>query len=142
MFGQGAAQGQEFLTRVDGAENLAPDLLRRLHLAGDLVGPFVRNVASGTARAHPRAVGVGDRRLELREHVVLHLVTAHAELLGIAGLERCIEATPEDDTTDESSDGEYSEAQMLAGSAEGVPEPSDESGDAHGSMLLRGLDAD
>src|SRR6185369_6206900 len=35
---------EELLARVDGAENLAPDLLRGLHLAGDLVGPVVRDV--------------------------------------------------------------------------------------------------
>src|SRR6187549_4174543 len=31
---------EKFLARIDGAEELAPDLFRRLHLAGDLVRPF------------------------------------------------------------------------------------------------------
>ena len=44
---------EELAARVDGAEDLAPDFLRGLHLAGDLVGPFVRDVAVGTGGATP-----------------------------------------------------------------------------------------
>ena len=47
---------QELLPGVDRAEDLAPDFLRGLHLAGDLVGPVVRNVAVGAGRADARAV--------------------------------------------------------------------------------------
>ena len=43
---------QEFLARIDGSEKLAPHFLRGLHLARDFVGPFVRNMAIGTVRAH------------------------------------------------------------------------------------------
>src|SRR5215831_9097827 len=43
---------EEFFAGIDGAENLAPDFLRRLHLARDLVGPVVGNVTVGTAGAH------------------------------------------------------------------------------------------
>ena len=42
---------EELLPCVDRAEDLAPDFLRRLHLAGDLVGPLVRHVAVGTTGA-------------------------------------------------------------------------------------------
>ena len=45
----------ELLLRVDGAEDLAPDLLGGLHLAGDLVGPVVRHVAVGADRRARRS---------------------------------------------------------------------------------------
>src|SRR5262249_18613183 len=48
---------EEFFARVDVAEQLAPDLLRRLHLARDLVGPVVRHVAVRTCRTYAGTVG-------------------------------------------------------------------------------------
>src|SRR5918993_3995605 len=39
--GEVLAHGQELVARVDGPEDMTPDLLRSLHLAGDLVGPLV-----------------------------------------------------------------------------------------------------
>src|SRR5690348_8851463 len=54
---------QEFLSCVDRAEDLAPDLFRRLHLAGDLVGPIMWNVAVWTTGADARAVGEVRRAL-------------------------------------------------------------------------------
>ena len=46
----------ELLADVDGAEQMSPDFLRRLHLARDLVGPVVRNVAIRAACADAGAV--------------------------------------------------------------------------------------
>src|SRR5678815_5684514 len=51
----------ELLARADRAEDLAPHFLRRLHLACDLVGPVVRNVAVGALGAHAAAIGEVDR---------------------------------------------------------------------------------
>ena len=36
---------EKFIARIDSAEYLAPDFLRSLHLAGDLVCPVVRHMA-------------------------------------------------------------------------------------------------
>src|SRR5689334_333991 len=46
----------ELLPRVDGAENLAPHLLRGLDLAGDLERPVVRHVAVRAGRSHTAAI--------------------------------------------------------------------------------------
>src|SRR5687767_7125777 len=46
---------EELLARVDRAEEPAPHLLRRLHLARHLVGPVVRHVAVGADRAYAGA---------------------------------------------------------------------------------------
>src|SRR5690606_105383 len=59
---------EELLAGIDGAENLAPDLLGGLHLARDLVGPVVRDMAVRAGGAHAGAVGVVDRGLQLLEH--------------------------------------------------------------------------
>ena len=42
----------KFVARVDGAEQVSPDFLRRLHLAGDLVGPVVRHMTVRATGAH------------------------------------------------------------------------------------------
>src|SRR5687767_3913280 len=60
----------ELLLGADGAEDLAPHLLRRLHLARELVGPVVRHMAIRARGAHAGAVGVVDGGLELREDVL------------------------------------------------------------------------
>ena len=117
---------EELLARVDRAEDLAPDLLGGLHLAGDLVGPVVRHVAVGTGRAHPRAVGVVDRRLHLLEDVVAHLVAAGAEGLGVGQLERGVEAAPEDDAHHEAAEGQEPEAVVHARTADRRPGAGDE----------------
>src|SRR5262249_51593112 len=96
----------ELLPRVDRPEDLAPYFLRRLHLARDLGGPVVRNVAVRALGPHARAVGEVNRALELRVDVVAHLVAAGAEDLGIRELERRVERAPEDDAGDERADDE------------------------------------
>jgi integrase len=63
VLGQLTPHGNELVARVDGAEELAPDFLGCLHLAGDLVRPLVGDVAIGTGRPHARAVREVDRRL-------------------------------------------------------------------------------
>ena len=42
----------KFFTGIDGAEQVAPNFLRRLHLARDLVGPVVRDMAIRATRAY------------------------------------------------------------------------------------------
>ena len=85
-----------------------------LVLAADLVSPVVWNVAIGTRSAHTGAVGVVNRRFQLCKDIVSHLVAADTELFGVGRFERRVEATPEDDTGEEASDGEKPEAQRLA----------------------------
>jgi hypothetical protein len=111
----------ELLARVDRAEHLAPDFLRRLHLARDLVRPFVRDVAVGALRAHARPVRVVDRAAELDEHVVAHLVAAGAERLGVGELERGVERAPEHYAGDEPADDEEAEAVVDARAADRPP---------------------
>src|SRR4051812_7054442 len=105
---------KKFLAGIDRPENLAPDFLRCLDLAADLVGPVVWNVAIGTGGAHAGAVGVVNRRFQLCKDIVSHLVAADAELFSVCRFERGVEATPEDDAGEEASDGEKPEAQRLA----------------------------
>src|ERR1700746_3726965 len=74
---------EELLARVDEPEQMTPDLFRGLHLARDLVGPVVRHVAVRTACADAGAVGEMDRRFQLLENIVTHLVATGAELFGV-----------------------------------------------------------
>ena len=110
MFGQFAAQGEELVAGIDGAEDLAPDFLRRLHLARDLVCPFVGDVAVRATGAHTGAVGVVNRILQLDEYVVTHFMAGNAELLGIAQLEHSVEATPENDPGNKAPQRQETEA--------------------------------
>src|SRR4030095_11742640 len=56
MLGEFEPMILKLLPGVYRAEDLAPDLLRGLHLAGDLVGPVVRDMAVRTTGADARAV--------------------------------------------------------------------------------------
>src|SRR5262249_4087627 len=62
MLGQIETMIDKFLSRIDRSKNLSPDLLGSLHLARDLVGPFMGYMAIGTAGAHARAIVVVHRR--------------------------------------------------------------------------------
>ena len=86
MLGKLKAHVEKFLAGVDGAENLAPYLLGRLHFPRDLDRPFMRHVAVRTCRAHARSIGEMHRPLQFLIHVVLHLVTGDAKRLRIAEL--------------------------------------------------------
>src|SRR5215467_3293695 len=96
---------EEFVAGRDRAEYLAPHLLRRLHLACDLVGPIVRHMAVRTACAHARAVGEMDRPLEFLIHVLMHLMTSGTEFLGIGYFQRGVERPPEHDAANETTEG-------------------------------------
>src|SRR5262245_2011553 len=111
----------ELFARVDGAEQVAPDLLGRLHLAGDLVGPVVRHVTVRTGCAHARAVGEVDRALELLEHVAPHLVARRAEFLRVGELEGGVEGAPEQDAGDEAREHQQAQAEHRAGPAQDAP---------------------
>ena len=113
---------EEFLAGVDAAEQMAPDLLRGLHLAGDLVGPVVRNVAIRAARAYAGAVGEMDRGLQLREHVVAHLVAAGAEFLGVGQFQRGVEAAPEHHAGHEAREHQHAEPEHRARPPQHVPQ--------------------
>src|SRR5689334_2654007 len=112
----------KFLTGIDGAENLAPDLLRRLHFASDLVCPFVRHMAVRATRAYARPVIVVHRRLELLEHIGMHLVTRGAERLGVGELKPGIESTPEDDPGDEAGEHQKPQAEYRAWPGQDPPD--------------------
>src|SRR6185436_21010732 len=126
MLGEFEPMILKLLPGVDRAEDLAPDLLRGLHLAGDLVGPVVRDMAVRTTGADARAVREVRGVLQLLEHVVAHFVARGAELFGVGDFERGIESAPEQYATDEAAQREEAEAQMRAGAAGNVPEPDQE----------------
>src|SRR5918996_3602019 len=127
----------EFLPRVDRAEDVAPDFLGCLHLAGDLVGPRVRHVAVRAGRAYPRAVCEVYRALQLLVDVVMHFVTADAEGLGVGRLQRRVEAAPEDHAAEKAAEREEAEAEVAAGATEQTPGAAQESRYAHGLLALR-----
>src|SRR6185312_11809165 len=122
MLGQFKPMILKLLPCVDRAENLAPDFLRSLHLAGDLVGPVVRNMAVRTTGADARTVREVRGALQLLEHVVAHFVARGAELFGVGDLERGVESAPEQYAADEAAQRKETEAQMRAGAAGDVPE--------------------
>ena len=105
---------EEFLARVDRAEDLAPDLLRGLHLARDLVGPIVRHMAVGADRAHAGAVGEMHGARQLLIHVAAHLVAGDAERLGVGGFHRGVEAAPEHHAAREAAQREKAQAEVPA----------------------------
>ncbi len=61
-------------------------------------------MAVGTGGPHPGAVGVVDGVLVFAVDVLLHLMTADTEGLGIGGLHGGIEAAPEENTQPEKQD--------------------------------------
>ena len=73
----------KFFRCTNGTGNLAPDFLARLYLAYDLVGPLVRHVTVRATGANTRAITVVDATGVGRVNIVLHLVAANTELLGI-----------------------------------------------------------
>src|SRR5262245_43903484 len=112
----------EFFAGVDGAEQMAPDLLRGLHLAGDLVGPVMRHMAVRAACAHAGAVGEVDGGFQLLKHVVVHLVTGGAEFFRVGELKRGVEGAPEDDAGDEARHNQYAEPEHRARPPQHAPE--------------------
>src|SRR6185295_19419803 len=74
MLGELKSMILKLLPGIDRAEDLAPDFLRGLHLAGDLVGPLMRHVAVGTTGADARTVREVRGALQLLEYVVAHFV--------------------------------------------------------------------
>src|SRR5829696_3870930 len=100
----------KLLPGIDRAEDLAPDFLRGLHLAGDLVGPLVRHVAVRTTGADARTVREVRGVLQLLEYVVAHFVARGAELLGVGDFKRGVEGAPEQDAADEAAEREEAEA--------------------------------
>ena len=65
--------------------------------------------AAGT---HAGAVGVVDGVAVLLEHVVLHLVTAGAEGLGVGCFHGGVEATPENHATEEAHQQDDPESRL------------------------------
>ena len=113
----------KFFARINRAKDLAPDFLRGLHLAGDLVGPVMRHVAVRAGGAYARTVGVMRRPLQLLIHIVMHLVAAGAELLGIGHFQRSVETTPEDHAAEKAAERQHAEADMRGRPAGDPPEP-------------------
>ncbi len=109
---------QKLFSRVDGAEDLAPNLLGGLHLAGNLVRPVMRDVTVWTGRPNAGAIGIVDGKLDLLEDVVPHLVAADTECLRVGQLKRCIEAAPEDDPRDEAAKRQKAKTEVAAGAVE------------------------
>ncbi len=117
---------QKFRAGRNRAEDLAEHLVRSLHLARDLVGPIVRHMTIGAARAHARAVREMHRLHQLLIDVVVHFVAGGAELLGVGDFESGVEAAPEDNAADKAAQCQKAEAQMRARAADDPPEPDDD----------------
>ena len=60
--------------------------------------------------------------LQLREHVVAHLVAAGAEFLGVGQFQRGVEAAPEDHAGDEAGEHQHAEPEHRARPAQHVPQ--------------------
>src|SRR5262245_38729042 len=84
MLGEFEAMGEKLLARIDCAEKLSPHLLRGLHLACNLVGPFVRYMAIGAARAHARSIVIVDSCFQLLKDIGAHFMTGGAKGLRIS----------------------------------------------------------
>src|SRR5262249_1500687 len=56
VLGEFETMGEKLLARIDCAENFSAHLLRGLHLACNLVGPFVRYMEIGVVVADARSV--------------------------------------------------------------------------------------
>ena len=121
VVGQLQAVRFEFFARIDGAEDLAPHFLGRLHLARHFAGPFVRHMAVRALGAHTAAVAEVNGALQLRINVVAHFVAAGAELLGIGRFHRRVEAAPEQDARNEGNDHHEAQAQVHGRAAQDAP---------------------
>src|SRR4030095_1041790 len=95
MLGEFEAMAEKLLTRIDCAENLSPHLLRGLHFARNLVGPFVRYMAIGAARAHARSIVIVHGCFQLFEDIGAPFMTGGAEGLSIRYLNTRIVRHPE-----------------------------------------------
>lgn len=108
------AHAEEFFASIDSPENLAPDLLGSLHLARDLVSPFMGHMTVGAGGAHAGAIGVVDGVLDFHVHVVFHLVAGNTEGFGVGRLQGGIEPAPEDDAGNEAAERQRTKAVMHA----------------------------
>src|SRR4029453_111332 len=90
MLGEFEAMGDKLLARIDRTENFSPNLLRGLHLACNLIGPFVRNMAIWAVGAHARSIVIVDSCFQLLEDIGAHLMTGGAEGFRIRQLQRGI----------------------------------------------------
>src|SRR5215208_7146564 len=70
---------EESLTCGNRAEDVAPDLLGRLHFPRNLPRPLMWHMAIRAARAHAGPVGEMDGALQLLEDVAPHLMAADTE---------------------------------------------------------------
>ena len=113
--------GLELFRRIDCSEDLSPHFLRGLHLASDFFGLVVLHMAVGANGAYARTVRVVDCALELGKHVVPHLMATRAEFLRICQLHGGIERAPEENTANETADGQKSQTEMNAGAPDHCP---------------------
>ncbi|MNE30927.1 hypothetical protein D3C80_1244690 [compost metagenome] len=125
---------EELLARIDGAENLAPDLLGGLHLAGDLVRPFMRHMAIRTGGAHAGTVGEMHRPGQFLINIRAHLMTGNAEGFLVGHLKRGVEGAPEHHPADEAAKRQEGKAERTGRRRQNSPEPGEKffhSGDHH-----------
>ena len=113
----------ELLGGRNGAHDLAVELLAGGDLAHHLVPPVLRHVAVGAVGADAGAVAVVNGLLVLLVHVVLHLVTADAELECVGGFHRRVEAAPEEDAGNEADRQQRKQRVLGTGAFEAGPEP-------------------
>lgn len=133
VLGEGEALGVELLGRRDRAGELAPDLLRCLDLAQDLVGPVLRHVAIGADGRDAGAVRGVDGSLVFLEDGFAHLVTGDAELLGVRRFHGGVEAAPEQDAGDEAAADQRQDRVGDTGLAEDRPKRGRACEKAHGA---------
>ena len=115
IFRKFTAMGLEFLPCVDRAEELAPDFLGGLHLAGDLVRPVMGDVTVRTGCPDAGTVGIMDGRFQFRIDIFTHFVTPDTELFRVGDFQGGVETTPENDAGNETANGQKAEAVVNTG---------------------------
>lgn len=81
---------------VDLAGDFAPEFFAGLHFSYDFMGPFMGDIAVGTAGANAGAIAVVNGGFQFLEDIVVHFMAAGAKRFRITGFHKGIEAAPED----------------------------------------------
>src|SRR5215510_12286346 len=121
VLGELETMGEKLLARIDCAENFSPHLFRGLHLACNLVGPFVRYMAIGAVGAHARSIVIMDGCFQLVEDIGAHFMTGGAKGFRIRQLQRSIECAPEDNSGDKARQHQKSKAEYRTGTDQNIP---------------------
>ena len=112
---------RNFVPRGDRAEDVAPDFLRGLHLAGDLVGPFVRHVAVRAPARTPDRLVKWIVPCSSSNTLVRISWQLTQNAVGVRRFQHRVEAAPEHDAHEEAAKREEGEAEC-AGRRQGGPD--------------------